>query len=182
MCLMLDMCLSSTLVAINARLPGWLQCSTGKQKLTEKRINPNTVALFPKWNTNTINFCHSFDCARGKESIIFFNDLCKPIETISMLGKSTHLQFIPQQSTQSTANLPLQTCEKNQQIFLLYDTGVDFSSRNNFANLVPLQKLSVASMIKYGLYCQCTYNENNMGCLYLISVLTSSLIVYLAHC
>ena len=38
----------------------------------EKRINPTTVTLFPKWNTNTINFCHSFDCARGKESIIFF--------------------------------------------------------------------------------------------------------------
>ena len=27
----------------------------------------------------------------------------------------------------TTATLPLQTCEKNQWIFLLYNTGVDFS-------------------------------------------------------
>ena len=50
-----------------------------------------------------------------------------------MLGKITHLQVIPQQSTQNTANLPLQTYEKDQQIFFV-DTGVGFSLRNNFAN------------------------------------------------
>ena len=32
----------------------------------------------------------------------------------SLSGKCTHLQVIPQQSTQSAANLPLQICKKNQ--------------------------------------------------------------------
>ena len=31
-----------------------------------------------------------------------------------MVGKRTHLQVIPQQSTQNTANLPLQTYATNQ--------------------------------------------------------------------
>ena len=39
-----------------------------------------------------------------------------------MLGKSTHLQVIPQQSTQNTANLSLQTCEQNQWTFFIYPT------------------------------------------------------------
>ena len=43
-----------------------------------------------------------------------------------MVGKSTHLQVIPRQSTQNTANLPLQTYEKNQWTFLLFNVGVDF--------------------------------------------------------
>ena len=57
--------------------------------------------------------------------------------------KSTHLQVIPQQSTQNTARLPLQTCEKSQQSFLLYNTGVAFSLRNNFADLGSFAKVSV---------------------------------------
>ena len=58
-----------------------------------------------------------------------------------MPRKSTHSQVIPQQSTQNTANFQLQTREKNQWFFfLLYDTGIDYSSRNNFANLGCLQK------------------------------------------
>ena len=56
-----------------------------------------------------------------------------------MLGKSTHLQVIPQQSTQNTAYLPLQTCE----LFLLFNTGVDFSLRNNFANSGSFAKVFV---------------------------------------
>ena len=32
--------------------------------------------------------------------------------------------------------------EKPAVLFLLHDTGVGFSSRNNFANLVPLQKFA----------------------------------------
>ena len=60
-----------------------------------------------------------------------------------MLGKSTHLQVIPQQSTQNTANLPLQTYEKNQRTFFMFNTGVGFSLRNNFANSGSFAKVSV---------------------------------------
>ena len=60
-----------------------------------------------------------------------------------MLRKGTHLAVIPQQNTQNTANLPLQTYEKNQWTFLLFNTGVDFSLRNNFANSGSFAKVSV---------------------------------------
>ena len=60
-----------------------------------------------------------------------------------MSGKITHLQIIPQKSTQNTANLPLQTCDKNQWAFLLYNTGVKFSSCNHFMNLDSFAKVSI---------------------------------------
>ena len=40
-----------------------------------------------------------------------------------MPEKSTHLQVIPQQSTENTANLPLQTYYKKPSDFLLHNTG-----------------------------------------------------------
>ena len=52
-----------------------------------------------------------------------------------MLGKSTHLIVIPQQSTKNTANLLLQTCEKKT---------VNFNFRNNFANLGSFAKVFIA--------------------------------------
>ena len=62
-----------------------------------------------------------------------------------MVGKSTRLQVIPQKSTQNTTNLPLQTYEKKQWNFSLYDTGVGFNIPNNFANLGSFAKVSVPS-------------------------------------
>ena len=60
-----------------------------------------------------------------------------------MVGKGTRLQVIPQQCTQNTTNLPLQTYEKKGELFLLFNTGVDSSLRNNFANSGSFAKVSV---------------------------------------
>ena len=60
-----------------------------------------------------------------------------------MVGKSARLQVIPQQSTQNTANLPLQTYEKTGELFLLLNTGVEFSLRNNYANSGSFAKVSI---------------------------------------
>ena len=60
-----------------------------------------------------------------------------------MVEKSTRLQVTPQQSTQNTANLPLLTYEKNGEIFLLFNTGVDFSLRNSSANPGSFAKVSI---------------------------------------
>ena len=59
-----------------------------------------------------------------------------------MEGKSIYLQVILQQSTQNAANLLLQTYEKDSGLFLLYDTAVNLSLRNNFANLGSFAKVS----------------------------------------
>ena len=60
-----------------------------------------------------------------------------------MVGKSARLAVNPQQSTQNTANLPLQTYEKTSELFLLLNTGADFSLRNNFTNSGSCAKVSV---------------------------------------
>ena len=75
------------------------------KEVGEKQRHSNTVTIF-RSKTKTLNSCRSLDYACGIKSIIGFNDLCVPN---AMLGKSTHLQVIPQQRTQNTANLRLQT-------------------------------------------------------------------------
>ena len=124
---MLDVC----------RSKHWLRHTQTKND-GEKRINTKTVTLLPKSNTNTNR---SLDYARM--SIIVFNKFWKLIETYIYVRKKHHLQVTPQQSTQNTTNLPLQTYEKTKKFFLFYDTGVDFSSRNNFANLDSFAKGSI---------------------------------------
>ena len=57
-----------------------------------------------------------------------------------MVGKSIHLQVIPQKSTQNAANFPLQTCEKNQ--WTIFCAG--FNPCNNFVNLGSFAKVSVS--------------------------------------
>ena len=58
-----------------------------------------------------------------------------------MIGKSIHLQIIPQKSTQNAANYRQAT--KTSGLFLLYYTGVGYNSRNNFSNLGSFAKVSV---------------------------------------
>ena len=43
------------------------------------RINTKIVMLF-RSGTSTFNTCRSLDYTHDNESIIFFNDLCKPME------------------------------------------------------------------------------------------------------
>ena len=60
-----------------------------------------------------------------------------------MLGKSTHLQVIPQQSTQTQQTFGYRHTTKTSGLFCATWVG-DFSSRNKFANLkVFFAKVSV---------------------------------------
>ena len=60
-----------------------------------------------------------------------------------MLGKSTYLQVIPQQSNQTQQNCGYRHTRKTSEFFLWFNTGVDFSLRNNFANSGSCAKVSV---------------------------------------
>ena len=59
-----------------------------------------------------------------------------------MVGKCTRLQVISQQSTQNTANFPLHV-RKTRELFSSFNTGVNFSLRNNFANSGSFAKVSI---------------------------------------
>ena len=61
-----------------------------------------------------------------------------------MLGKSTHLQVIPQQSAPKTQQIcHYRYARKTSELVLLFNTSVDFSLRNNFATAGSFAKVSV---------------------------------------
>ena len=60
-----------------------------------------------------------------------------------MVGKSTRLQVIPQYSTQNSKFATTDMREKPVNFFSLFNTGADFSLRNNFANSGSFVKVSV---------------------------------------
>ena len=71
-----------------------------------------------------------------------------------MVGKSARLAVIPQQSTQNSKFAITDIREKNSELFLLFNTSVDFSLRNNFANSGFCAKVSVPVHIYNSLeYC-----------------------------
>ena len=65
----------------------------------------------------------------------------------SMVEKKLQFTSYPAAKHLNTANLPLQTCEKNQWTFLLYDTGVGFNPQNNFANSIAKVSIPVQLII-----------------------------------
>ena len=69
-----------------------------------------------------------------------------------MLGKSTHLQVISQQSTQNTAICHYRHTRKTNENFSLFNTGVDFANSGSFA------KVSVAVNIYISLVATRNYS------------------------
>ena len=60
-----------------------------------------------------------------------------------MIGKSTRLQVIPQQSAKTQQICHYRHTEKTSELFLLFNTDADFSLPNNFANSGSFAKVSV---------------------------------------
>ena len=109
-------CVSSIIVVLNAKFARLLAVHANK-KDGEKRRNPTRVPCFPSLNTLKFNF-YRILTVHTETSLSYTFQRYK-----SMVGKSTCLQVIPQQSTQNTANLPLQTYEKNQCTFFIVQHG-----------------------------------------------------------
>ena len=142
--------MSSALVVLNARLPGWLRCTQTKDDGVEW-INTKTA----KW-TQALYSCRSLGYAGGNKSIIFFNNLCKLIE-IYIYVRTKH----PFTSYPAEKHPKQQTCgyrhtTKTSGLFYWHRTGADYSSHNNFANLGSFAKVSipVGSIIPWLQGCQ----------------------------
>ena len=79
----------------------------------------------------------------------------------SMVGKSTRLQVIPQQSTQNKhSKFSITDMQQKPGLFLLSDMGVSFDFRNNFCQLRFLCKsflsFTVYNSLKIIYVIQCT--------------------------
>ena len=79
---------------------------TQTQNADASQTNTGTVAFLQSEPLSSNSFC-SFEYARGNESIIYFTDLGKPIETY-IYARNKH---------PNAANLRLQTYDKNQWTF-----------------------------------------------------------------
>ena len=89
-------------------------------------MNTGIVALFQS-KTLTLNFYRSLDYARGDDSILYFTDLCKPIETYIYDKKKHPFTISPAAKHPDAANLLLQKFDKNQWTSLITRTGVDLA-------------------------------------------------------
>ena len=126
----------STLVVLDARLPDWL----GHTKTTndgKTRIYTKTVTLF-RSVSQTLNSCGSLHHARGSESIIFFNDHCKPIETYINAMKKHSFTSCP--AAKHPKHNKLAATNIREKPVDWHRTDVDFISRNNFTNLGSFAK------------------------------------------
>ena len=93
--------------------------------------------------TQTLNSCHSPDYARDNKLLIF-NDLCKPIELyIYARKKHPFASYAAANHAKHSKFTITDIREKPVDFFSLYDTGVDFISRNNFSNLGSFAKVSI---------------------------------------
>ena len=119
--------------------------------------------FFPKWITIELsplilceslpsNSFRSLGYARGNESIIYFTDLCKPIETYIYAKKNTHLQVIPQQRTQTQQTCGYRHTTKNQWTYFHNAArGSTLALAIIFIIQVPLQKFPI--LLRYTIPC-----------------------------
>ena len=111
-------CVSSIKLVFNAWFDQLLAAHLNNKSVRaeETRHQWRVLLVGTRWRST---FIAVFIVYAKNESIFYFPTIYKGNRNYtSMLGKSTHLAVIPQQSTQNTANLPLQTYEKNQWTFL----------------------------------------------------------------
>ena len=99
-------------------LDGTIGCGARKPKLRRE-----TTTHFFQSETLILNSCRSLDYARGNESIIYFTDLCKPIENNIYVKKKHPFASYPAAKHPNEANLRLQTYDKNQWTFLITPHG-----------------------------------------------------------
>ena len=87
--------------------------------LRKRQRKQNKQPRFFRTEPLILNSCRSLDYARGNEPIIYFTDLCKPIETCIYARKKHPFASYPAAKHPNASNLRLQTYDKTQW------TGVD---------------------------------------------------------
>ena len=79
-------------------------------------MNTDTVVLFQS-KMLTLNFYRSLDYARSDESIIYFTDLCKPLETYIYAKKKHPFTSYPAAKHPNAANFLVQKLTKTSELF-----------------------------------------------------------------
>ena len=140
------MCVSSIIVVLNAKLSRLVAARVDKQDV-EKRRSPtkgpfSLVETHEHWTSIAVLTVHA------ESSLLFyymlFNDLCKLIE-IQIYGRKKHpfTSYPAEKHPKMEQICYYRHATKTSGLFLLYDTGVGFNSRDNFANLDFFAKVSV---------------------------------------
>ena len=100
-----------------------MDCSARKNATPAETEQTRTRSRFSQSEPQLSNSFRSFDYARGNESIVYFTDLCKPIETYIYARKKHPFASYPAAKHPNAANLRLQTYDKNQWTFFITPHG-----------------------------------------------------------
>ena len=99
------------------------------------------MTRFPKWSRNVKIQSQRSLSTRYQLYYICFNGLCKPIEKYIYVSKKHPFTSYPATKQQKHSKFGIKDMrEKPVDLFFMCGTGVNFSSRNNFAKLSLLCK------------------------------------------
>ena len=118
--------MSLTLVVLNARWLDWLWLT--QTTLPTKTEQTRAQSRFFRTEPLTLNLCCSLDYVRGNEYIIYFTDLCKPIETYIYARKKHPFASYSAEKHPNALNLRFQTYDKNQWTFFTNTTQASISA------------------------------------------------------
>ena len=110
---------------------------------TEEARQECRVLLVKK--TLTFNFYRSFDCAHKKTSLLYtFQRSMRANRNINLWQEKASVQRLSSSKAPKTQQIcHYKHTRKTSELFLLFNTGADFSLCNNFANSGSCAKVSV---------------------------------------
>ena len=94
-----------------------MDCGARKHKTPTGAKQTRALSRFFQSEPLLSNSFRSFDYTRGNESIIYFTDLCKPIETYVYVRKKHPFASYPQQSTQTQQTCGYRHTTKTSELF-----------------------------------------------------------------
>ena len=129
-----------------------IDCGARKHKTLTGTEQIRTLSRFPQREPLPLNSFRSFDYARGNESIIYFTNLCTPIETYIYARKKHPFASYPAAKHPNAENLRLQTYNKKPVDFF-NDTAraLTLALAIIFKIQVPLQKFPF--LLRYTIPC-----------------------------
>ena len=115
-------------------------CGARKRKKAVRNEKTRCQRRFFQSGTQTLNSCLSLHYELSNKSIIFFNDLCKPIEIYIFVRKKHPVTCCPAAKHPKQNKLAV-TDIREKPVDFFKDTAR--ASRNNFAKLGSFAKVSV---------------------------------------
>ena len=137
-------CVSSIIVVLGVKFAYCLRRTKKKKNYGENRRSPTTVPCFASWDTLTFNFNCSLHSARKTSLLYIFQRSMQANKNINLWYEKAPIYRLSRDKAPKTQQIcHYRHARKTRELFLLFNTGADFSLHNNFANSGSFAKVSV---------------------------------------